>query len=310
MQKLKALFAPRDMTEGTPWKNILMFAVPLLLGNLIQQLYNAVDTAIVGRYVGDDAVAAVTSCMPVINLLLALMVGIGMGTSIRASQYYGARDKENLSLVIGNCLTLTLISSLIIMAVGIPLVPVLLNLLNTPAEIMEWTRSIPQYLPCRVSGAMFYNMLSGILRGLGDSLSALGFLIIAALLNVVLDLWFVIQFDMAVAGVALATILSQGVSAVLCFIKLKVCQHYLILTERHFVLTKTSLDMIKLGLPTGFTQAAFSLQWLIQRLENSFGPMFIATGIVKRVDGFTMLPSFSFGRYDYLYRAKCRRQKV
>ena len=298
MQKLKALFAPRDMTEGTPWKNILMFAVPLLLGNLIQQLYNAVDTAIVGRYVGDDAVAAVTSCMPVINLLLALMVGIGMGTSIRASQYYGARDKENLSLVIGNCLTLTLLSSIIIMAVGIPLVPVLLNLLNTPAEIMEWTGQYLNIYLAGVSGAMFYNMLSGILRGLGDSLSALGFLIIAALLNVVLDLWFVIQFDMAVAGVALATILSQGVSAVLCFIKLKSMSTLFDINRKTLRLNKkTSLDMIKLGLPTGFTQAAFSLAMLlIQRLENSFGPMFIATtGIVKRVDGFTMLPSFSFG---------------
>jgi len=298
MQKLKALFAPRDMTEGTPWKNILMFAVPLLLGNLVQQLYNAVDTAIVGRYVGDDAVAAVSSSMPIINLLLTLMVGIGMGTSIRASQHYGARDRENLSLVIGNCLTLTLISSLIIMAVGIPLVPVLLNLLNTPAEIMEWTGQYLNIYFAGVSGAMFYNMLSGILRGLGDSLSALGFLIIAALLNVVLDLWFVIQFDMAVAGVALATIISQGVSAVLCFIKLKSMSTLFDINRKTLRLNKkTTLDMIKLGLPTGITQAAFSLAMLlIQRLENSFGPMFIATtGIVKRVDGFTMLPSFSFG---------------
>ncbi len=298
MQKLKALFAPRDMTVGSPWKNILMFAVPLLLGNLVQQLYNAVDTAIVGQYVGDDAVAAVTSSMPIINLLLALMVGIATGTGIRVSQRYGAKDRKNLSLVIGNCLTLTLISSLIIMGVGIPLVPVLLDLLNTPTDIIEWTGQYLNIYLAGVSGAMFYNMLSGILRGLGDSLSALGFLIIAALLNVVLDLWFIIQFDMKVAGVALATILSQGVSAVLCFIKLKSMSSLFDINRKTLRLNKkTTLDMIKLGLPTGITQAAFSLAMLlIQRLENSFGPMFLATtGIVKRVDGFTMLPSFSFG---------------
>ena len=127
-----------------------MFAVPLLLGNLVQQLYNAVDTAIVG-VCGDDAVAAVSSSMPIINLLLTLMVGIGMGTSIRASQHYGARDRENLSLVIGNRLTLTLISSLIIMAVGIPLVPVcqtclthLLRLWNGPVNTSIFT--LPVFL--------------------------------------------------------------------------------------------------------------------------------------------------------------------
>ncbi len=298
MQKIKSIFAPHDMTEGTPWKNILTFAVPLLIGNLVQQLYNAVDTAVVGQYVGDEAVAAVTSSMPIINLLLALMVGIATGTGIRVSQRFGAKDRENLSLVIGNCLTLTFISSLIIMGVGLPLVPILLNLLDTPPEIMEWTSQYLTIFLAGVSGAMFYNMLSGILRGMGDSFSALVFLIIAALLNVVLDLWFVIQFDMAVAGVALATIISQGISAVLCFIKLKSMSSVFDINPKTLRINKNvTLDMIKLGLPTGITQAVFSLAMLlIQRLENGFGPMFIATtGIVKRVDGFTMLPSFSFG---------------
>lgn len=299
MRSIKTLFAPRDMTVGAPWKNILLFAMPMLMGNVVQQIYNAVDTAVVGRYVGDHAVAAVSSAMPFVNLLFALMVGIATGTGIRVSQRFGARDRANLSLVIGNCISLTFLSSLVIMAVGIPLTPLMLRLLETPESILDWTKQYLNIFIGGIAGAMFYNMLSGILRGLGDSFSALLYLIVAATLNIVLDIWFVVRFRMGVAGVAFATVLSQAFSAALCFLKLRSMKDLFDMNRATLRPNRaTALDIIKLGLPTGVTQAAFSLAMLmVQRLENGFGPLFIATtGIVRRVDGFTMLPSFSFGQ--------------
>ncbi|MDD4710896.1 MAG: MATE family efflux transporter, partial [Eubacteriales bacterium] len=297
MQKIKQLFAPREMTSGTPWKSILMFAAPMLMGNFAQQLYSTVDSAVVGKYVGDNALAAVNSTMPVLHFLLALFVGIATGAGIRVSQFFGAHDRVSLSRVIGNCITLTAITALIVMVIGIPLVDPLLRLLQTPPEIVKWTGDYLRIVFWGITTMMYYNILSGILRGMGDSFSALGFLLLSAGLNVALDLWFVITFRWGVAGVALATVISQGVSGLLCLVKLKAMGHVFDLTWKHLRLDKDTVkDIIALGLPSGLTQATFSLAMLIVlRLENSFGAAFIAmSGIVKRVDGFAMLPNFSF----------------
>lgn len=299
MQKIKQLFAPREMTSGTPWKSILMFAAPMLMGNFAQQLYSTVDSAVVGKYVGDNALAAVNSTMPVLHFLLALFVGIATGAGIRVSQFFGAHDRVSLSRVIGNCITLTAITALIVMVIGIPLVDPLLRLLQTPPEIVKWTGDYLRIVFWGIATMMYYNILSGILRGMGDSFSALGFLLLSAGLNVALDLWFVITFRWGVAGVALATVISQGVSGFLCLVKLKSMGHVFDLTWKHLRLDKDTVkDIIALGLPSGLTQATFSLAMLIVlRLENSFGAAFIAmSGIVKRVDGFAMLPNFSFGQ--------------
>ena len=299
MQKIKRLFAPREMTGGTPWKSILLFAAPMLVGNFAQQLYSTVDSAVVGQYVGDNALAAVNSTMPVLNFLLALFVGVAAGAGIRVSQFFGAHDRASLSRVIGNCITLTAITALLVMVVGIPLIDPLLRVLQTPPEIFLWTGDYLRIVFWGIASTMYYNVLSGILRGMGDSFSALGFLLLSAALNVVLDLWFVISFGWGVAGVALATVISQGVSAVLCLVKLKRMGSVFDLTWEHLRLDKETVrDIVALGLPTGITQATFSLAMMIVlRLENSFGAAFVATsGIVKRVDGFAMLPNFSFGQ--------------
>ncbi len=299
LQKIKALFAPHDMTRGAPWKSILLFAVPMLIGNFAQQLYNTVDSAVVGKYVGDNALAAVTSTTPIFNLLLALFVGIATGAGIRVAQNYGAKDREGLSRVVGNCITLTIITSLIIMLIGIPLTDPILRLLGTPQEIFVWTGDYLRIFFIGIAGFLFYNILSGILRGMGDSVSALLFLLLSAALNVVLDLWFVISFRMGVAGVALATILAQSISAVMCFLKLRSMKDVFELSFKTLKLDKeTALDILRLGLPTGLTHASFSAAMLlVLRLEFSFGALFVATtGIVKRVDGFAMLPNFSFGQ--------------
>lgn len=298
MTRFKELFAPKDLTTGTPWKRIVMFTIPMLLGNIAQQFYNTADSIIVGKYVGDNALAAVGSSSPVLNLLLVLFVGISVGAGIMVSQFYGAKDKERLSRTIGICMTLTAIVSVFIMIIGPIVTRPLLTFLNTPESIIDWCADYLIIYFLGIAGFAFYNILAGILRGLGDSLSALVFLLISTVLNVVLDLWFVVQFDMGVPGVALATVIAQGISAVLCAIKLVRMKTDFDLNWKMLKLDKEyAFDLIKLGLPSGLTQAIFSLSMIVvQSLTNSFGEMFIATNvIVMRVDGFAMMPNFSFG---------------
>ena len=167
MNVLKKMFGPMDMTEGTPWKKIALFAIPMLIGNVAQQLYNTVDSIVVGRYVGDNALAAVGSASPVLNLLLVLFIGISVGAGIMVSQYFGAKQKEELSGTVGTCITLTAIASVLIMIVGPLTTRPLLKLLNTPESIFEWCASYLNILFVGVAGLAFYNILSGVLRGLG-----------------------------------------------------------------------------------------------------------------------------------------------
>lgn len=218
--RLQQLFSAHDMTLGAPWKRILEFAIPMLIGNLAQQLYNTADSIIVGRYVGDNALAAVGSASPILNLLLALFVGVATGVGILVAQRYGAKDREQLSVVIGNCITLSAIVSVITMIIGALITRPMLELLSTPASIIDWCADYLMIYFLGIAGFAYYNILSGVLRGMGDSLSALGFLLVAAALNVGLDLWFVAGLGMGVAGVALATVLAQTISAFLCLWKL------------------------------------------------------------------------------------------
>ncbi|NMB07115.1 MAG: MATE family efflux transporter, partial [Tissierellia bacterium] len=298
MAKFKELFAPKDLTEGPPWKRIVEFAIPMLIGNIAQQLYNTADSIIVGKYIGDNALAAVGSAGPILNLLLVLFVGISVGAGIMVSQYFGAKDREKLSRTIGICITLTAISSAIIMIIGPIVTRPLLEFLNTPSSIIDWCADYLIIYFIGIAGLAYYNILAGVLRGLGDSLSALVFLLISTALNVGLDILFVAKFNMGVPGVALATVIAQSISAVLCLIKLVKMKDNFTLNWSMLKLNKEySLQLIKLGLPSGLTQAIFSLAMIIvQSLTNSFGEMVIAANvIIMRVDGFAMMPNFSFG---------------
>ena len=298
MELVKKLFAPVDMTEGAPWKKIVLFTLPMLVGNIAQQLYNTVDSVVVGNYVGDNALAAVGSAGPILNLLIVLFVGISVGAGIMVSQYYGAREREELSLTIVNCITLTLIASLFVMVVASLVARPLLELLDTPESIIDWCQSYLIILFVGSAGLAFYNILSGILRGLGDSMSALLYLLVSTVVNIVLDLLFVAKLGMGVNGVALATVIAQAISALLCLLRLmRMTEHfdlklcYLKLKRKH------TSKIVQLGLPSGVTQAIFSMAMIVvQSLTNSFGEMFIAANvIVMRVDGFAMMPNFSFG---------------
>ena len=298
MAKFKELFAPKDLTEGPPWKRIVEFAIPMLIGNIAQQLYNTADSVIVGKYIGDNALAAVGSAGPILNLLLVLFVGISVGAGIMVSQYFGAKDKEKLSRTIGTCITLTAISSVIIMIIGPIITRPLLNLLNTPASIIDWCTDYLIIYFVGIAGLAYYNILAGVLRGLGDSVSALAFLLVSTALNVGLDILFVAKFNMGVPGVALATVIAQSISAILCVIKLINMKSSFTLNWEMLKLNKEySSKLIKLGLPSGLTQAIFSLAMIVvQSLTNSFGEMVIAANvIIMRVDGFAMMPNFSFG---------------
>ncbi len=295
---LKSLFAPVDMTEGSPVKQIVKFTIPMLLGNVAQQLYNTVDSIIVGRFVGDNALAAVGSAGPILNLMLVLFMGIAVGASIMVSQYFGAKQREHLSKTIGASVTLTAIASLFIMIVGPIVTRPLLELLGTPESIIDWCTSYLWIIFIGIAGGGFYNIMSGVLRGLGDSVSALIYLLVSTVLNIILDLVFVAFMGLGVAGVALATVLAQFVSAYLTVRKLTKMSNIFDMKKEYLLPEKFyTVNLIKLGLPSGVTQAIFSMSMIVvQNLTNTFGEQYIAANvIVMRVDGFVMLPAFSFG---------------
>ena len=302
--KLRTLFTARDMTEGAPWKRIAEFAVPMLLGNLAQQLYNTADSIVVGKYVGDNALAAVGTSMPILNLLLAVFVGVATGAGIVISQHFGAGNRKALSLAIGNCLTLAAIASVATMAIGCAVTRPLLRLLDTPPSVFEWCAQYLIIFFLGAAGFTFYNILSGILRGLGDSFSALGFLLIATVLNIVLDIWFVAGLGLGVPGVALATILAQVISAVCCFAKLLRMRDVFDLTWGGLKLRKEAAwRIVKLGVPSGITQGIMAVAMLaVQSLTNSMGEMMMACNvIIMRVDGFAMMPNMTFGQAMSVY---------
>ncbi|HHW69890.1 MAG TPA: MATE family efflux transporter, partial [Clostridiales bacterium] len=298
MAKIRELLAPKNMTEGTPWKRIVEFAIPMLIGNIAQQFYNTADSIIVGRYIGDNALAAVGSAGPVLNLLLVFFVGVATGASIMVAQYFGAQDRESLSRSIGVSITLTAIVSILIMVIGPLITRPLLKFLNTPESIIDWCEEYLVIFFIGIIGFSYFNILSGILRGLGDSISALIFLLISTALNVGLDIFFITKLNMGVGGVALATVLAQGISAILCFIKLIQMRDVFDFNLKILAPVKEySIKLIRLGLPSGLTHAIFSFAMIaIQSLTNSFGEMVIACNvIVMRVDGFAMMPNFTFG---------------
>ncbi|MBE5776329.1 MAG: MATE family efflux transporter [Clostridiales bacterium] len=298
MQKIKKMFGAQDMTVGRPMSNILAFSVPLLIGNLAQQLYNTVDSIVVGQYVGDAALAAVGASGPILNLLLLLFMGISTGAGILVSQYFGAKKKAELTGTVGTCLALTFIAGIVMMAVGPLLSGPLMRLLDTPPDVYDMAVSYLRIIFLGMLGSGFYNIVSGVLRGMGDSVTPLLFLMLACLLNIVLDLLFVVVFAMGVAGVAWATIIAQAVSAVFCLWRLTHIKDTLVLTRKSLIPDKMmTRQIVRLGLPSGLTQAIFSMAAIVvQALTNSFGTTVMACSIVvMRVDGFAMMPNFTFG---------------
>ena len=298
LKSFKKLFDVQDMTYGPIWKRIAAFAVPLLIGNVIQQLYNTVDAVVVGRFVGDGALAAVGASGPVMFLVLVLFMGISTGTGIMVSQFFGAKNRKMLSGTIGTTITLSLIVSGIIMAVGPLITRPLLELIKTPENIIDQSVEYLIIIFIGITGIAFYNGISGLLRGMGDALMPLAFLTVTCFMNIGLDILFVAGFGWGIAGAAWATVISQWVSCVLCFIRLlRKNDSYEVKLSTLKINKELAIKVGKLGLPAATTQIIFSIaQVFVQALINLFGSDYIASQtIVMRVDAFAVMPIFSFG---------------
>ena len=299
IQKMRSMFGAQDMTVGSPMSCLLKFSIPLLIGNLAQQMYSTVDAIIIGQSAwADQGLAAIGLTMPILNLLLVLFMGISTGASILSAQYFGAKDRPTLNRCIGAALFLIVISGLIMMIAGYFLSPALVEITTPPSpEVGQGATAYLQIFFLGIIGNGIYNIVSGILRGLGDSMMPLLFLIVACVLNIFLDLALV--DSMGVAGVALATIAAQGVSALLCLWRICHIRHICDVKMKHILHPDKHL-MLKigaLGLPSGITQGIFSMSAIVvQSLTNSLGDAMVAANTaIMRVDGFAMMPNFTFG---------------
>ena len=282
-----------DMTEGSIWKHMLQFSVPMALGLLFQQLYNTVDTLVVGQFVGQQAQAAVGSTGPIINTIVGFCAGLATGASVVISQRYGAHDREGLSKAVHTTVALTFIVSLIATVLGQLIITPMLRFMQTPEDVMPESGSYLSIYFAGIAGILFYNLGSGILRAVGDSRRPLAFLILSALLNTGLDLLFVLAFGMGVDGVAYATVLSQILSALLILLTLTREKGSYGIRWREIRLDRESLSMIlKLGLPSSVQSAitAFS-NVFVQSYINAFGSACMAGyGVYGKIDAFALIP--------------------
>ncbi len=286
----------KDMTEGVIWRHLINFAFPLFIGNIFQQLYNTVDSIVVGNFVGADALGAVTSTIPVVITLIGLFIGLSMGASVVISQYFGAKDIKNLRKATHTAVVATVIMSLIISAIGYYSTPFLLRMMNTPPSVFKEAVVYLQIFSLGLGGTMLYNMGSGILRAVGDSKRPLYFLILASILNIFLDLLFVIKFESGVAGVAYATIIAQLVSGLIIFWRLFRSHEVHSLTWHEMKIDFAILrKIIKIGFPAGLQMALTSFSNVfVQAYINSYGAAATAGwGIYARVDAFVTLSTQS-----------------
>lgn len=262
-----------DMTQGSIARHILTFAFPLLVGNLFQQLYNMVDTWVVGNYVSNAAFSAVGSVGPIINMLIGFFMGLSSGAGVVISQYYGAGQHDKVHDTVHTAIIMTLILGILFTGIGLLMIPYMLQLMNMPADV---TPEATAYLSIYFSGLiglMLYNIGAGILRAVGDSQRPFYFLVVCAVLNTVLDLLFVLVFKMGVQGVALATILSQGISALLILITLIRTSNCIKLQIRDLRIDWGMLKkIIYVGIPAAIQMAitAFS-NIFVQSYINYFG---------------------------------------
>ena len=286
----------KDMTEGTIWKHLITFAFPLFIGNIFQQLYNTVDSIVVGNFVGADALGAVTSTIPVVITLIGLFIGLTMGASVVISQYFGAKDIPSLRRATHTAVVSTIIMALIISAIGYYSTPYLLRMMNTPESVFREAVVYLQIFSLGLGGTMLYNMGSAILRAVGDSKRPLYFLILASVLNIFLDLLFVIKFSWGVAGVAYATIIAQLISGLIIFWILFRSHEVHSLTWHEMKIDGKILKrIIQIGFPAGFQMALTSFSNVfVQAYINSYGAASTAGwGIYARVDAFVILPTQS-----------------
>ena len=282
-----------DMTEGSIWRHMLHFSIPMAIGLLFQQLYNTVDTLVVGRFVGQQAQAAVGSTGPIINTIVGFCAGLATGASVVISQRYGAHDDAGLSKAVHTTIALTFMLSLLATALGQAIIGPMLRFMQTPEDVMADSSCYLSIYFAGVSGILFYNIGSGILRAVGDSRRPLAFLVLSALLNTVLDLLFVLGFGMGVNGVAYATVLAQVLSALLILTALsREPGSYGIRWRRIRVDRQSLVAILRLGLPGSIQSAITSFSNVfVQSYINYFGSACMAGyGVYGKIDAFALIP--------------------
>lgn len=286
------------ITEGVIWKQLLLFFFPILIGTFFQQLYNTVDTIIVGQFVGTEALAAVGTTGTVINLLVGFFVGVASGATVIISQYFGANDRENLSKSVHTSMALAVAGGIVIMVIGIVTARPTMLAMGVPDDIMDDAVLYMNVYYLGIIGNLIYNIGTGVLRAIGDSRMPLYVLIVCCLANVVLDLLFVVVFHWGVFGVAFATILSQLISAVLLMIRLMGTQETYRVELRKIRFHKDILkNVVRIGLPAGLQSVMYSFSnILIQASINSFGTTAIAAwAAIGKIDGFIWMVMNAFG---------------
>lgn len=285
-----------DMTQGSIIRHLIRFAVPIMIGLLFQQAYNTVDMIVVGQFVSKEAMAAVSSTGNIINMLIGLCSGLSVGASVAISQAYGAKDDQRLSNAVHTTVTVGFLLCVLATFVGLMIVDPMLHAMDTPEHVMPESTLYLRIYFMGISGLLLYNMGDGILRAVGDSKRPQYFLMLSALLNIILDLVLVIVFDMGVAGVALATALAQGVSAVLMLMTLTREKSAFGLRWNRLRVNVTELKRIlSVGMPSGIQQAitAFS-NVFVQSYINAFGDSAMAGwGAYNRVDVFVLIPAMA-----------------
>lgn len=282
-----------DMTTGSIWKLLLSFSVPLLIGNLFQQLYNTVDSLVVGNFVGTEALAAVGSTTCIINTMVMFFTGTSIGATVVISRHYGAHDDRKLHLAVETTMMVTFIASILFTGIGVLFTPFMLRFMSTPEDVLPSASEYLRIYFSGISGLLIYNMGSAVLRAVGDTRRPLLFLCFSSILNTVLDLIFVIVFDLGIAGVAYATILSQFISAALVLVVLTLDGgSYHLVWQDLRIDRLTFRQILSIGLPAGFQQSLTSFSNVyVQSYVNYFGSACMAGwSCYTKIDQFIFLP--------------------
>lgn len=284
------------MIQGNIAKQLIMFAIPLLIGNLFQQLYNTVDSVVVGNYIGDSALAAVNSSGPIIDMLVSFFMGLSLGSSVLISNYFGGQDSIKVKKGVHTALALAIVSGILATVIGVVFTPAILKWVNVDGSVINQSIIYLRIYFLGSIGLIVYNMISGILRGVGDSKHPLYFLIVSSIVNIVLDIIFVVVFKLGIAGVAIATSLAQIISAILSINTLIKTQEMYHLDLRSIRFHNDILtDTIRIGMPSAMQNAVVSFSNIIMQSNiNVFGAYAMAgNGSYTKIDGFAILPVIS-----------------
>ena len=286
-----------SLTEGPIWKGILLFAMPILLGNIFQQFYNTFDSWCVGNFIGENALAAVSSSGSLIFMLVGFFNGVAMGAGVIIARYYGARDFAAMRRAIHTDVAFGLAAGVALSIIGVVFSPTILRWMGTPEEVMPQSVSYFRFYFCGAVFTVMYNIFVGILHALGDSRHPLIYLMVSTVVNIVLDLLFVAVLHMGVGSAALATTISQGISAVLCCIRLmKVEKDYRLVPGEIRFHMESLRNIIRFGLPSGVQNSVIALANLVvQSNINAFGREAMAgCGAYSKLEGFAFLPVTCF----------------